>query len=113
MTSRAQSGYVWAPGSAGSTRLLARLLEEGFNVAISERPLVVGDTAFPRGSLIARVSRNSESLHERLDALAREAGGDCLSCGNRLSVARSYGDRVGGDPHSALAAPGGDRRGRS
>ena len=74
VTSRAQSGYVWAPGSAGSTRLLARLMEEGFNVAVSERPLVVGDTAFPAGSLIARVSRNSESLHERLDALAREAG---------------------------------------
>ena len=74
VTARAQSAYVWSPGSAGATRLLARLLGEGFNVAVTERALVVDDSVFPTGSLIARTERNSDRLHERIDALAREAG---------------------------------------
>ena len=70
---RAQSAYVWEPGSVGSTRLLARLLDEGFNVAVVDRPMVVGERSFPRGSYIARVGRNPEALHARIDALAQGA----------------------------------------
>ena len=70
---RAQSAYVWAPGTVGSTRLLARLLDEGFNVAVVDRPMVVGTQSFPRGSYIARVGRNPEALHARIDALAQGA----------------------------------------
>ena len=71
---RAQSAYVWTASSTGATRLLARLLDEGFNVAVSERPLVVEGENLPRGTFIARVGRNREALHERIDALAEEAG---------------------------------------
>lgn len=74
VTGRARSAYVWAPGRDGAYRLLARLLDEGFNIAVSGRPLVVDSRDFPRGSYIARVGRNDESLHERIDVLAREAG---------------------------------------
>jgi hypothetical protein len=70
---RAQSAYVWEPGSVGSTRLLARLMDEGFKVAVVDRPMVVGERSFPRGSYIARVGRNPESLHARIDALAQRA----------------------------------------
>jgi hypothetical protein len=70
---RAQSAYVWTPGSVGSMRLLARLMDEGFNVAVVDRPMVVGERSFPRGSYIARVGRNPESLHRRIDALAETA----------------------------------------
>lgn len=74
VTGRARSAYVWTPGSAGATRLVARLMDEGFNVVVAERDLVVEDSAFARGSWIARVGRNSPRLHERIAALAREAG---------------------------------------
>lgn len=70
---RAQSAYVWAPGSIGSTRLLARLMDEGFNVAVVDEPMVVGERSFPRGSYIARVGRNPDALHGRIDALAEAA----------------------------------------
>lgn len=73
-TRRAQSAYVWAPNSRGATRLLARLMGEGFNVAVAEQPLVVDDESFPRGSYIARVGRNPGELHDRIAALADEAG---------------------------------------
>ena len=70
---RAQSAYVWRPGSVGATRLLARLMGEGFNVAVVDRPMTVGNRSFPRGSYIARVGRNPASLHARIDALADAA----------------------------------------
>jgi hypothetical protein len=70
---RAQSAYVWAPGSVGATRLLARLMGEGFNVAVVDEPLMAGDEAFPRGSYVARVGRNPDALHRRMDALATTA----------------------------------------
>ncbi|MGH7477802.1 MAG: hypothetical protein ACRELD_16165, partial [Longimicrobiales bacterium] len=54
--------------------LAARLMGEGFNVAVVSEPLGVGAREFPRGSYIARVGRNRAALHERIDALAREAG---------------------------------------
>ncbi|MFQ5691015.1 MAG: M14 family metallopeptidase [Gemmatimonadota bacterium] len=73
-TGRARSAYVWAPGSDGAYRLLARLLGEGFNVAVAGRSLVVGGDPFPRGSFIARIGRNAPALHERIATLAREAG---------------------------------------
>jgi hypothetical protein len=71
---RARSAYLWRAGSLGATRLLARLLDEGFNVAVAERALGVDTTAFPRGTFVVRVERNRPELHERIDALAREAG---------------------------------------
>ncbi len=74
VTGRARSAYVWPAGGLGSYRLLARLLDEGFNVAVSELPLVVDGADHPRGSFIARVGRNPEALHDRLAALAAEAG---------------------------------------
>lgn len=71
---RARSSYVWTPGSVAAYRLVARLMGEGFNVAVAERELVVDGQDFPRGTFIARVDRNPGSLHERIAALAREAG---------------------------------------
>lgn len=74
VTARAQSAYLWSPGGLGATRLLARLLDEGFNVAVAQRALGADTTAFPRGTYVVRVERNRPELHTRIDALAREAG---------------------------------------
>ncbi len=73
-SSRARSAYVWAPGGIAPYRLLARLMDEGFRVAVAERELVVDGQSFPRGSFVARVERNAPALHERIDALGRDAG---------------------------------------
>ena len=74
VTARARSAYLWPAGSQGAYRLLARLLDEGFNVAVAELPLVADDVDHPRGTFIARVGRNDASLHDRIAALAAEAG---------------------------------------
>ncbi|HEV2148943.1 MAG TPA: M14 family metallopeptidase, partial [Longimicrobiaceae bacterium] len=74
VTGRAASAYVWPAGTDGATRLLARLMGEGFNVAVSSRDLVVDGADFPRGTFVARTDRNRPELHARIDALARDAG---------------------------------------
>lgn len=74
VTGRARSAYVWPAGGMASYRLLARLLDEGFNVAVSELAMIVDGAEHPRGSFIARVGRNPEALHDRLAVLAAEAG---------------------------------------
>ena len=67
-------GYLFSSESSGSMRLTARLLAEGFNLAVATQPFRVGGADFPRGSILARVERNPATLSERLAALAADAG---------------------------------------
>ena len=73
---RARSAYVWRGGSLGAVRLAARLMGEGFHVAVSSEPIVVGNVDFPRGAYILRMDRNASAIHERIAPLAAEAGVD-------------------------------------
>ncbi len=103
VSGRAQSAYVWAPGDRGAVRLLARLLDEGFNVAVSTRPPVVDGRDYPRGTYIARVDRNPGTLHERIAVLAEETGVAVMAAGS------AYPDRgptgTGSESTRTLTAP--------
>ena len=70
----ARSAYIWNPYSEGSGRLVSKLIGEGFKIAVTARPMMSGKTSFPSGSFIARVGRNPENLHTRIDALGKNAG---------------------------------------
>jgi hypothetical protein len=70
----ATTAYVWSCATDGAGRLALRLLQEGFKVAASARPLRAGGRDFPRGSFIARVERNPAALHARVAKLARTSG---------------------------------------
>jgi len=83
----ATTAYVWSCDTDGASRLALRLLQEGFRIATSARPLRAGGRDFPRGSFIARVERNPEALHARVAALARTSGV------NVLAVNSAYTDR--------------------
>ena len=100
---RAQSAYVWSPGSIGSTRLLARLLGEGYAVAVVERPMMAGDRSFPRGSYIARVGRNPASLHDRIAALAGDAGVEVFAAATAFPERGPTG--TGSETTRSLRAP--------
>jgi hypothetical protein len=71
---RARSAYVFSPDNEASLKLALRLLGEGYRLATAVRPLHAGEREFIRGSLIARVERNPDSLHERIRVLATELG---------------------------------------
>lgn len=74
VTGRAQIAYVIPYESNGAASLVFRLLREGFKLAVSTKPLSAGGRDWPRGTVVARVSRNPETLHERIAQLARATG---------------------------------------
>jgi hypothetical protein len=71
---RARYAYAWGAESFASMRLTARLLDEGFKLAVATEPFRAAGTEFGRGSVIARVERNPAALHDRVRALADSLG---------------------------------------
>ncbi len=74
VSGRAQIAYVIPYETNGAASLIYRLLKEDYKLAVATRALNAGGRDWPRGTVVARVSRNPESLHARIAQLAREAG---------------------------------------
>ena len=81
VTGRAQVAYIIPYERNGAASLVFRLLREGFKLAVSTKTLNAGGRDWPRGTVVARVSRNPETLHARLAQLARETGVDVTAVG--------------------------------
>lgn len=73
---RAQVAYVIPYERNDAASLIYRLLREGFKLAVSTKTLNAGGRDWPRGTVVARVSRNPETLHKRIAELAYETGAD-------------------------------------
>ncbi|HLM57792.1 MAG TPA: hypothetical protein VK422_16930, partial [Pyrinomonadaceae bacterium] len=76
VSGRAQIAYVIPYERNGAASLIYRLLKEDFKLAVATRTLSAGGRDWPRGTVVARVSRNPEALHARIAELARETGVD-------------------------------------
>ncbi|MCA1618811.1 MAG: hypothetical protein LC795_05765 [Acidobacteria bacterium] len=100
---RAQIAYVIPYERNGAAALVFRLLREGFKLAVSTRPLSAGGREWPRGTVVARVSRNPESLHERVAALARETGVEVTAVGTGFPETGETG--VGSETVVSLRRP--------
>lgn len=70
----ARSAFLWKNDRNGAAKVAALLLQDGYRVAIASEPIQTGAVNWPRGTWVARVSRNDATLAARLDALAKEAG---------------------------------------
>jgi hypothetical protein len=99
----ATSSYLWRNDRQGSARLAGRLLQEGYTLAMATEPIETGTTAWPRGTWVARVSRNDATLEARLDALAREAGVEVRGANTAFPERAQYG--TGSESTVALEAP--------
>ncbi|HEX8142835.1 MAG TPA: M14 family zinc carboxypeptidase [Pyrinomonadaceae bacterium] len=73
---RAQTAYIIPYERNGAASLAYRLQREGFRIAVATRTLSAGGRDWPRGTMVARVSRNPETLHDAIARLARETGTD-------------------------------------
>lgn len=71
---RASVAYLIPYERNGAASLAYRLMREGFKLAVAQRTLSAGGRTWTRGTLVARVSRNPETLHERIAKLAQETG---------------------------------------
>jgi hypothetical protein len=74
VTGRGRSAYVFPNDRQAATQLAMSLLREDFVVNVSRQPLRADGRSFPRGTFVIRTSRNPESLHDRVAALASEIG---------------------------------------
>ncbi len=71
---RERIAYIIPYESDGAASLVYRLQREGFRVAVAMRTLNAGGRDWPRGTIVVRVSRNPEKLHEAIARLAQETG---------------------------------------
>jgi hypothetical protein len=79
VSGRAQVAYVIPYDRNGAASLIYRLLREDFKLAVATRTLNAGGRDWPRGTVVARVSRNPETLHARIAELARDTGVDVVA----------------------------------
>ena len=111
---RARYAYAFPPHSMKAMSVAARLLHEGFNLAVTTEPFRSGGREYPRGTIIARVERNPPALHERIAALgihdrAGEGAGGPLPGELQISALNSAradsGPDLGEDPVVELVKP--------
>jgi hypothetical protein len=79
VNARASVAYLIPYERDGAASLACRLQREGFRLAVATRPLTAAGRTWARGTIVARVSRNAETLHDRVAALARETGTDVFA----------------------------------
>jgi hypothetical protein len=87
----ATSAFLWKNDRNGAGKLAAQLLQEGYRVAIASKPIQTGSTTWPRGTWVARVSRNDGTLADRVHALAEAAGVEVRGVNSAFPDAAQYG----------------------
>jgi hypothetical protein len=100
---RAQVAYIIPYERNGAASLAYRLQREGFRIAVATRVLSAGGRDWPRGTLVARVSRNPEALHDAIARLARETGTEVTAVNSAFHETGETG--VGSENVISLKAP--------
>ena len=100
---RATSAYVFRDDNLGAARLVYALEREGFNVAVSLRPLVADGHDFPRGTFVVRVQRNPATLADRITALAAPLGAPVTAVASAFADTGNTG--TGSDAVVSLSPP--------
>ncbi|HXG63971.1 MAG TPA: M14 family zinc carboxypeptidase [Blastocatellia bacterium] len=100
---RANSAYLIPYGTDAAAKLTIALLAENYKIAVATRQLNANRRNWPAGTLIARVHRNPESLHDRIAALARETGAQVYAVNSAFSEEGDTG--IGSETVVSLKAP--------
>jgi len=75
----ARQVYLIPYETLAASKLLIRLMDEGFRVRMARQVFTLEGRTWPRGTLVIRVNRNPESLHARLEELSAESGVDAYA----------------------------------
>ena len=100
---RAQSAYVWAPGTGAGARLAMRLLREGYAVGAATEELRADATDYPPGTFVVRVQRNKPAVHQRIAELAEQVGATVVAVQSAFPDIGRVG--VGSEAIEPLKAP--------
>ncbi len=103
VSGRAAISYIVPYETDTTTAFVMRLLQGDYKVAVATRPLNAGGRNWKAGTFVIRVSRNADSVHDRVATLAREMGV------NVTPVNSGYSDEgdtsVGGEAVVSLRKP--------
>jgi hypothetical protein len=107
----ARSAFLWRNDRNGSAKLAAQLLQEGYRIAIAAEAIQTAGTNWPRGTWVARVSRNDATMAARIDALAKSAGVEVRGVNTAFPDDAQYGTGSGvvvalQEPRIAVVADG-------
>jgi len=105
----AKSAYLWRNDRNGAARLAGQLLQEGYKLAIASEPIQTGKVDWPRGTWVARVSRNDATLEARVDAFAKSSGVEVTGVNTAFPETAQFGTGSGStvavqQPKIAIAA---------
>lgn len=68
---KAEYAYLFVYKSDASAKLCGRLLQEGYNLLLAMKGFHNSGRDYPKGTILARVERNPDSLHDRIAKLAK------------------------------------------
>ncbi len=100
---RAAISYVIPYETDTTGAMIVRLLQNGFKVAVATRQLNAAGRNWKPGTFVVRVSRNPETIHDKIAEFAREMGVNVVAVNSGYS---EEGDTsVGGESVISLRAP--------
>jgi len=76
---KASYAYLFSYESDAGAKLCGKLLQEGYNVAVALKGFKNSGRDYSKGTLIARVERNPETLHNRITELAQAYGAEVFA----------------------------------
>lgn len=81
----AKQAYMIPYNTLTSSRLLIKLFEEDYKVRMARKAFALNGKQWQKGTLVVRVNRNPESLHQRIRDLANEFGIEIIAVHHGLS----------------------------
>lgn len=103
VTGRAAISYIIPYETDTTGAFVMKLLQNGYKVAVATRTLNAGGRNWKAGTFVVRVSRNPESIHDRIATYARDMGVNVVAVNSGYS---EEGDTsVGGEAVISLQEP--------
>jgi len=100
---RASISYIIPYETESTSALVMRLMQNGFKVAVANRPLNAGGRNYKQGTFVVRVSRNPDTIHDAISRYAAEMGVNVVAVNSGFS---EEGDTsVGGEAVNSLKEP--------
>ena len=103
VTARASISYIIPYETDTTSAMVMRLMQNGFKVAVATRQLNAAGRNWKPGTFVVRVSRNPETIHDKIAQFAREMGVNVTAVNSGFS---DEGDTsVGGEAVLSLKEP--------
>jgi hypothetical protein len=103
VNSRASVAYIIPYQTDSTGAMVIRLMQEGYRIAVSTRPLNAGGRNWPVGTFVVRVSRNPDGIHDAIARHSRDMGVTVTAVNSGYADEGDTG--IGGEAVPSLTKP--------